>query len=247
MLHFELSIILSIILSIMRTRGGIAIAYRLDERGTSLSEQVYWGLRDAIVKGELAPGYRLLVLDVANALNISQAPVREAMERLKQEGLLAAKANKGSIVAEIKQEEIEEIYALRELIEWDAVRRSYRRLDERDFARLRAIYEEMAEAARRDDAFGFVDRDMAFHGFFFEKSGNLTILNIWEQIAVKLTRFLALSNKLYFPDLLSIAVSHEPLIQALLDGRASEDELRALFVRHMHEVWWRMGRKRESP
>jgi len=200
------------------------------------------GLRDAIVRGELAPGFRLLVLDIAKALNISQAPVREAMERLKQEGLLVGKANKGSVVAEIKQEEIEEIYALRELIEWDAVRRSYRRLDEGDFERLRGIYEEMVEAARRDDAYGFVDRDMAFHGFFFEKSGNRTILSIWDQIAVKLTRFLALSNKLYFPNLISIAQSHEPLLLALREGTASEEDIKERFVRHMYEVWWRMGR-----
>jgi len=223
-------------------QGGISIAYRLDERGTSLSEQAYLGLRDAIVRGELAPGFRLLVLDIANALNISQAPVREAMERLKQEGLLVGKANKGSVVAEIKQEEIEEIYALRELIEWDAVRRSYRRLEERDFERLRGIYDEMVAAAKNDDAFGFVDRDMAFHGFFFEKSGNRTILSIWEQIAVKLTRFLALSNKLYFPNLISIAESHEPLILALREGKASEEDIKERFVRHMYEVWWRMGR-----
>ncbi len=211
----------------------------MDERGTSLSEQVYLGLFEAIVRGELYPGYRMLVLEIANALGISQAPVREAMERLKQEGLLVGKANKGSIVAEIKQEEIEEIYALRELIEWDAVRRSIPQLDEEDFRRLSEIYEDLVRAAREDDLFRFIDLDMAFHDYFFEKSGNRTILYIWRQSAVKLKRFLAVTNKLYFPNLLSIAVGHAPLIEVLKTG--DEEEIKRLYVLHMKEVWWRMG------
>jgi len=216
----------------------------LDERGSSLSEQVYLGLRESIIRGELAPGYRLLVLEIANALSISQAPVREALERLKQEGLIAGKANKGSIVAEIKQEEIEELYALRELIEWDAVRKTIKLLDEEDYKRLAEIYDGMVEAAKTDDLFRFIDLDMDFHGYFFTKSGNRTILQIWEQIAIKLKRFLAVTNKLYFPDLLSIAVGHAPLIEVLKTG--DEEEIKRKYILHMKEVWWRMGRNRQA-
>ncbi|MFC4596704.1 GntR family transcriptional regulator [Cohnella hongkongensis] len=223
---------------------GCIIPFRLDERGTSLSEQVYLGLRESIVRGELSPGYRLLVLEVASALGVSQAPVREAMERLKQEGLLVGKANKGSIVAEIKQEEIEELYALRELIEWDAVRRTIPRLESADYERLNAIYEGMVKAAHEDDLFRFIDRDMEFHEFFYVKSGNRTILQLWRQIAHKLNRFLAVTNKLYFPDLLSIAVGHEPLIEVLRTG--DEEEIRRLYVLHLREVWGRMDRSKQT-
>jgi DNA-binding GntR family transcriptional regulator len=214
----------------------------LDERGHSLSEQVYLALRESIVRGELYPGYRMLVLEIATALKVSQAPVREALERLKQEGLLVGKPNKGSIVAEIKQEEIEEIYALRELIEWDAVRKVIPRLDEGDFERLTGLYDGMVEAAKEEDLFRFIDTDMEFHGYFFEKSGNLTILHIWRQIAVKLKRFMAITNKLYYPDLLSIAISHAPLIEVLRDG--DEQKIEQAYVLHMKEVWWRMGRNK---
>ncbi|MFC5470063.1 GntR family transcriptional regulator [Cohnella suwonensis] len=221
-------------------RGGDDILFRLDERGTSLSEQVYLALRESIVRGELYPGYRLLVLEIATALNVSQAPVREAMERLKQEGLLVGKANKGSIVSEMKQEEIEELYALRELIERDAVRKAIPKLASGDYERLESIYEDMRAAAKEEDLFRFIDVDMAFHGYFFEKVGNRTILQLWQQIAAKLKRFLAITNKLYFPDLLSIAESHAPLIEALRSGDEAVIEQR--FVGHMKEVWWRMDR-----
>ncbi|TVY04338.1 GntR family transcriptional regulator [Cohnella terricola] len=201
-------------------------------------------LRESIVRGELYPGYRLLVLEIANELGISQAPVREALERLKQEGLIISRHNKGSIVAEIKQEEIEEIYALRELIEWDAVRKSIRLLDEKDFGHLTAIYDGMASAAKKDDLFRFIDLDMDFHGYFFAKSGNQTILHLWQQIAVKLKRFQAITNKIYYPDLLSIAEGHAPLIEVLRTG--DEEKIRQLFIQHMKEVWWRMNKDAEG-
>ena len=68
-------------------------------------------------KGELKPGAHLLGLDVAKAKRVSQAPVREALERLKQEGLLIRKANRSAVVSDISLKEIEDIYAPRELIE----------------------------------------------------------------------------------------------------------------------------------
>lgn len=182
----------------------------------------------------------MLVLDIANALDVSQAPVREALERLKQEGLLVGKANKGSIVAEIRQDEIEEIYALRELIERDAVRKSLPKLQAEDFERLRVIYEDMVDAAKKDDLFRFIDMDMDFHGYFFEKSGNRTIHHLWRQIAVKLKRFQAITNKLYYSDLSSIAVGHAPLIEVLKTG--NEAEIERLFILHMKEVWRLIGR-----
>ncbi|MCD9026093.1 GntR family transcriptional regulator [Cohnella silvisoli] len=216
----------------------------MDERGNSLSERVYLSLRESIVKGEFYPGVRLLVLEIANSLKISQAPVREAMERLKQEGLLISNHNKGSFVAEIKQEEIEEIYALRELIEWDAVKRSIPDLQPSDFTHLIEIYKSMKRAAENNDLFQLIDLDMEFHRFFFTKSGNKTILQIWDQIHIKIKRFLSITNILYFPDLITIAEGHMPLIEALQTGNEKEVEKR--FIEHMKEVWWRMNKKKDS-
>lgn len=217
------------------------IHFRLDVRGNSLSEQVYLSLRESIVKGEFYPGFRLLVLDIANTLKISQAPVREAMERLKQEGLLVSKHNKGSFVSEIMQEEIEEIYALRELIEWNAVKNCLPQLQSTDFDQLTSIYDRMYRAAENDDLFLFIDLDMDFHGFFFAKSGNKTILQIWDQITVKIKRFLSITNKLYYSDLISIAESHLPLIEVLRDG--NEEQIEKLFIQHTKDVWWRIHKK----
>ncbi|MBB6669088.1 GntR family transcriptional regulator [Cohnella nanjingensis] len=215
----------------------------MDERGQTLSEQVHLALRESIVRGELPPGRRLLVLEIANALEISQAPVREALERLKQEGLLDSKSNKGSVVADIRKEEIEEIYALRELIEWHAVRQCLPMLRQSDLDELDAICERMRNAAESDDHFRFIDLDMDFHRFFFAKAGNRTILQLWDQITVKIKRFLAITNKLYFPDLLSIAEGHSPLIEALRAGDEAEIERR--FIRHINEVWWRMDKSKD--
>ncbi|WP_256758194.1 GntR family transcriptional regulator [Cohnella sp. WQ 127256] len=205
---------------------------------------MYLALRESIVQGEFNPGFRLLVLEIATSLNVSQAPVREAMERLKQEGLLISKHNKGSFVSEIKQEEIEEIYILRELIEWDAVKKSIPDLQQSDFAHLKGIYESMLQAAENDDQFQLIDLDMEFHRFFFIKSGNKTILQIWDQIHIKIKRFLSITNKIYFSDLNSIAAGHLPLIEALQSG--NEEEIERLFIQHLREVWWRMNKNKKK-
>ncbi|WP_130607701.1 GntR family transcriptional regulator [Cohnella abietis] len=216
----------------------------MDERGDSLSEQVYLSLRESIVRGEFYPGFRLLVLEISNSLNISQAPVREAMERLKQEGLLVSKHNKGSFVAEIRQEELEEIYELREIIEWNAIKKSLPGLLDSDIAYLSEVFEKMKQAAEIDDLFQFIDLDMEFHRFFYFKSGNKTILQIWDQINVKIKRFLAIANKLYYSDLMTIAEGHLPLIEAL--QRRNEEEIEKLFMQHLKDVWWLMNKKNNT-
>ncbi|MCC3373276.1 GntR family transcriptional regulator [Cohnella sp. REN36] len=205
---------------------------------------MHLALREAIVRGELAPGRRLLVLEIANALNISQAPVREALERLKQEGLLDSQSNKGSIVADVRKEEIEEIYALRELIELHAVRRCLP-IRQGDMDALDALYSRMREAAAQEDHYRFIDLDMDFHRYFFARAGNRTILQLWDQLAVKLKRFMAVTNKLYFPDLISIAEGHLPLLAALKSG--DEGEIERTLLAHMNEVWWRMDKGRTHP
>ncbi|BBI32858.1 hypothetical protein KCTCHS21_22570 [Cohnella abietis] len=166
------------------------------------------------------------------------------MERLKQEGLLVSKHNKGSFVAEIRQEELEEIYELREIIEWNAIKKSLPGLLDSDIAYLSEVFEKMKQAAEIDDLFQFIDLDMEFHRFFYFKSGNKTILQIWDQINVKIKRFLAIANKLYYSDLMTIAEGHLPLIEAL--QRRNEEEIEKLFMQHLKDVWWLMNKKNNT-
>jgi DNA-binding GntR family transcriptional regulator len=204
----------------------------------SLTERVYLTLRESIVKGELVPGYRLIVLDIAKTLNTSQAPVREALERLKQEGLIVSKPNKGSMVADISLDEIKEIYVLRELVEGYVLKQTIPTLSPSDFDYLMQLYMDLKKCATENNVSSFVDVDMKFHGFFYERCQNQVILNVWNQINVKIKRFTTITNRVYFPDLDVIAETHLPLIQLIQTGDV--DRCEKAFLDHMREVWWRI-------
>ncbi|WP_276353917.1 GntR family transcriptional regulator [Cohnella caldifontis] len=196
---------------------------------TSLSEHVYLTLKRKILKGDLPPGHRLIVLDIAKTFDVSQAPVREALERLKQEGLIVGKMNKGSAVSEITLKEIRDIYELRQLIEGHALRETMKALTPEDIAELERILDEMKRAVDENDAYRLVELDMQFHGTFYRRCGNMLLLDIWNGIKTKIMRFISVTNRDHVGD--SIPDSHAELLDVIKSGdvdRAAEKLVRGL-------------------
>ena len=93
-----------------------------DRQYASRSELAYRRLRDAIGSGELAPGQRVMEVEVAQWLNVSRTPVREALRRLESEGMLAVEPRNGLVVSSISREAMLELYTMRELLEGTAAR-----------------------------------------------------------------------------------------------------------------------------
>lgn len=195
----------------------------------SISEQIYVTLKRKILTGELSPGTRLLVLEIAGQFQVSQAPVREALERMKQEGLITGIRNKGSVVANITSKEIRDLFVLREIIEGYAVRTSMP-LSEADYAALEAIIRRMEEAVERNDTLSILELDMDFHGFFYRRCDNQAILELWNHMRTKVMRFMAISNRHSTTEML--ADWHRMLIDALRTGDG--DIAEAAFIEHMH-------------
>ncbi|QAY65958.1 GntR family transcriptional regulator [Paenibacillus protaetiae] len=196
----------------------------------SINQHIYLTLKQEILAGELGPGTRLIVLELASRFHASQAPVREALERLKQEGLIVGVPNKGSVVSNITAKEIRDIFALREIIEGFAVRTSMPLLTERDYAALENIIEQMDDANKRKDTLLILELDMQFHGFFYQKCDNQAILELWNHMKSKVMRFMAISNRHYTTD--SLAEWHQVLVAALRAG--DEKAAEAAFIEHMH-------------
>ena len=203
-----------------------------------LGNQVYQQLRDAILKGELKPGSRLLVLELSARFGVSQAPVREALGRLRQEGLILSEDNKGSVVSDISIEEIQELYELRQLIEGYAVRETLKTMDPADIDKLEQIYKEMKQAGEENNLTRFIELDIRFHDYFYENCRNRAVLNVWKHIRVQLMRFMFVSNRIYFADIDEVADSHIELLSALRAG--DPERIESLFIAHMRTVWWRM-------
>ncbi|MGG3452348.1 GntR family transcriptional regulator [Paenibacillus rhizolycopersici] len=196
----------------------------------SISEQIYLALKRKILTGELCPGTRLIVLDIAGHFQVSQAPVREALERMKQEGLINGIRNKGSVVSNITSKEIRDLFVLREIIEGFAVRASMSTLTEADYAALERIIQRMEEAVEQSDTLSILEMDMDFHGFFYKRCDNQAILELWNHMRTKVMRFMAISNRHSTTEML--ADWHRMLIDALRTGDG--DVAEEAFIEHMH-------------
>ncbi|HHW83283.1 MAG TPA: GntR family transcriptional regulator [Actinomycetales bacterium] len=114
----------------------MAIAFGAEQRvpGT----QAAWAhetLRRAIVTGELRAGDRLLQADLAQQLNISVTPVREALQRLEQEGLVRSEPHRGTRVMGLDLDRVEQIYAMRKVVEPLQIRRTFGQATEEDLAK----------------------------------------------------------------------------------------------------------------
>src|SRR4051812_29391844 len=189
-------------------------------------------LRDAIIKGELRPGDRLVELDLSEQLGTSRGPIREALRQLEQEGLVVSYAYRGTLVAEISQEEIEQVLVpTRLVIERFAFRIAMPLLTEDDFAALDGFVREMREAADTEDADRMADADLRFHELVIERSGQTHCLQLWRTIQPRVRAYFRRDAPGH-EDHYAVADQHAALIEALASGDA--ERLLAAVDEHIH-------------
>lgn len=203
-----------------------------------LREQLFQHLRQQIITGELAPGERIIELAVARQAGVSQAPVREALQRLAIEGLIIQRNHRGAVVADLSFSEMREIFEVRAVIEGQAVVHLLENMQPKYLSALRASLEEMREAAQRSDRAALIDADVRFHRSVLEFSGHTLLLRLWDVADGHVRRFLFATRDQYFRDELEVADTHQPLIDALESGSAAR-AVRA-FEAHLHLVFARM-------
>jgi len=109
----------------------------------SLRDLAYDDIRDAILSGALAPGQRVKERDVAEQMGISTTPVKEALRRLEQEGLVVSQPRRGAVVSTLVRIPVEEVQEVRGMLEAMAARLAATRMTDAELARLAAIMEEM--------------------------------------------------------------------------------------------------------
>jgi DNA-binding GntR family transcriptional regulator len=125
-------------------------------------------LRAAIGSSELRPGQRVGQEEVAAAIGVSVAPVREALRTLEQEGQVTYVPRRGYFVTELAIEDLEQIYELRQLLEARAARRALPKLGEGDLTRIRIAATECAEAAQASDIVAQLGATRRLHFAVFE-------------------------------------------------------------------------------
>lgn len=195
----------------------------------SVAEQVYEHLRNAIVSGQIAQGERVVELQIARSLRTSRAPVREAVNRLLQDGLLEARTHFGPSVIQMTLPKMRYLYDLRVAIETLAVRYLTASRNEVDFKPLRALIEGMRHAARKGDVMAVVEAELRFHETMCELGGNPYVSRVGRMIDGQLRMALAVDNANY-EDLADVAAEHEPVLAAIESG----DAIRATAILTTH-------------
>lgn len=130
---------------------------------TSAHERVYRGLRAAIMHGELSPGQALTVRGLANDYGVSMTPARETLRRLSAEGALTVSSSGRVTTPDLANDRIEELAALRALVEVELSSRALPRAHMALIDRLQAINARISEAIEHHDAVDYIRRNLEFH------------------------------------------------------------------------------------
>jgi|TARA_R110002096_G_scaffold257381_1_gene451055 DNA-binding GntR family transcriptional regulator len=142
----------------------------------NLGERTYCLISEMILNGELAYGDPLQERRLADMLNVSRTPVREAINRLEAEGLV--ERNCGRVyVREVRLKEFFEILHVRKLLECDAVREAAKNVDAKELQRMRATIEKLLEK-RNVKATELREVDDMFHNFVAKASNNKFIIEL---------------------------------------------------------------------
>ena len=182
-----------------------------------LRVQVANRLRKAILSGRMLPGAALVETALAEKMNVSRAPIREAIQILENDGLVETIAYKGKRVKPLTAREVAETYSLREVFEVMAVRlilESGAPLDT-----LRTHCDEMTAAAEADNFEALVVADEAFHHALIRLADHNLLLTSWKNLYLRIHQIMALRNR-DERNLTEVAGNHPPIVQALADGDA---------------------------
>lgn len=198
---------------------------------SKLGEGVYFRLMRMLTEQRhFAPGQRLIDGTIAEQLAVSRGPVREALQRLEQEGLVESRPGHGFRVREFSTKDIEEIYSLRATLEGFASSRATFRLAQVDFDALERLVNAISERSRQGDTRAVLDADMAFHEKIVASADHQRLLQTWLQLRsqiVLIANFTAIRIR---QDLRDIHTRHLMILEAL----ASKDPHKAFDVSQAH-------------
>jgi DNA-binding GntR family transcriptional regulator len=155
---------------------------------TLAREEVYARLRGWIIEGKLGPGELLRDQQIAATVGVSRTPVREALRRLEDEGLVETALNRWTRVAPIDIDKASEAYAIIETLELFALETAFKHLSPQDLARMREANHAMRQAAQVRSPASAVLADEAFHEVWIERIGNGELSVLLGQLRTKLRR-----------------------------------------------------------
>lgn len=198
----------------------------------TLPEFVLGQLRAAILQGRFVPGQRLDQGELARELGVSRIPVREALRTLDAEGLVELNPHHGAVVAELRAEEVEEVFIIRSLLEGMAARLAASRLTSDDRGRIQAALRDLK--GRAGDIDDWLAHHNEFHMAVYEAARRPRLLDLIRGLRNTVQPYIR--TYIQSPEHVEIADrGHEAILQACLAG--DPDEAERATKQHLEEVW----------
>ena len=213
----------------------------------SLRHRIVEVIRQAITSGDLAPGDRVVELQLAKQLGVGNTAVREALFELERAGLVTRIPNKGSFITKTTWEDAQQIFRVRKELEGLAVELAAEHMSAADYDVLQGLVDAMKAAAETSDIERFYQNDLEFHRTLWRFSQNRYLASSLETLVVPLFAFFLIRTRLdYRVDLLGSAQRHHQLLDSIRNGdRVRDRMLASLGTSEM--FWEQAGRTLAGP
>ena len=166
-------------------------------KARTLTDDVVDKIVEAATRGFILPGDRIVEKEIAEKMNVSRVPVREALRVLESQGIVINEPFKGIRMAPVSEERLDELIEVRILLERQAIKTfiaKNKHLDPQSIEQLNQCIVQMARAAKLADSYEFSLCDVNFHRTLCQLSGNNTLTALWENVSKQLTIIIGIST-----------------------------------------------------
>ena len=176
-----------------------------------LRDVVFNTLRQAILRGELKPGERLMEIQLANKLGVSRTPIREALRKLELEGLVNMVPRKGAEVADITEKSLRDVLEVRKALEELSVQLACEKITEEEIEELKRVAERFKDTLNDQDVTKIAEADVAFHDVIYTATDNQKLILLLNNLREQMYRYRVeyLKKEEAYPQLIA---EHEELI-----------------------------------
>ena len=154
-----------------------------------LRDVVFNTLRQAILRGEMEPGERLMEIQLAQKLGVSRTPIREAIRKLELEGLVVMIPRKGAEVAHITEKDMKDVLEVRCTLEELAVSLACKKTTPEKIAELKKANKVFEAAIVSKDVVSIVEADVQFHDTIYAMAGNQRLIQIINKLREQMYRY----------------------------------------------------------